>query len=371
MVASLARATAISNRLVGPLNSLETQAQLDCQTRRVRTRFRKILREGAQVRATGLARTDPAALLERYMPVCAVDLFQVTYFLSGYLYDEALGFFVGFLVVHDPGGGPVTEVYPRIFYKDSSLMWRVASHYVHDAHEYWIGKGDVRRYKVGDDEYVCSVEETTNLPFEVQSAFDEASRARPRKRDDDAVELVLRRAPSGRIKPYADFTAPRRKNTVRINGGRPVVRFTREGDPKTIRFTKGYEPDLEAGVAGESEAHSDFFGGRLRKFRVLSTNRKIQYMFFASPTHAWVNPPQALTRDLSTYGVRLVDVEAHDDLFVPGYEYHEEDEDGVVTHSQIPDGYVGNPHPDDPHRSDASAWLEALPVIQEFRKRLL
>lgn len=345
--------------------------EADCRTRHVRRRFRDLLRGGAVLRPAGSAKDAPEILLRRYMPVCAVDLFDATYFLSGYLYDEALGFFVGFLVLRDPGGGPVRHIYPRLFYKDSSLMWRVASHFVHDSDEYWIGKGDTRRYFVGDDEYVCSVEETTNLPFEVQAAFDVASRVRPRKRDDDAVELVLRRAPSGRVKPYADFVAPRRKNTVRINGGRSVARFKKTGDPGSLTFTPGYEPDLEQGVVGQSVTWSDFFGGELRKFRVLSTNRKIQYMFFSSPTHAWVNPPQALTRELSTYGVRLVDVEAHDDLFVPGYEYHEVDEHGVVTHSQIPEGYVGEPHPDDPHRSDAAAWLEALPVIQEFRRRLL
>ena len=300
-----------------------------------------------------------------------MDLFHVTYYLSGYLYDEALGFFVGFLVLQDPAGRPPREIYPRIFYKDSSLMWRVASHYVHDADEYWIGKGDVRHIRVGPHEYVCSVEETTNLPLEVQAAFDEARVARPAKRDDHAVELVLRRAPSGRIKPYADFIAPRRRNTLTINGGRPVARFTRPGDPASLRFTKGYEPDLEGGLVGRSVSGSQFFGGELLKFRVLSTNRKIQYMFFASPTHAWLNPPQALTRELSTYGVRLVDVAAPDDLFVPGYEYHEVDEDGRVTHSQIPPGYAGDPHPEDPHRYDASRWLEALPVIQEFRRRLL
>ncbi|MGI9625654.1 MAG: hypothetical protein ACR2QM_02360, partial [Longimicrobiales bacterium] len=142
-------------------------------------------------------------------------------------------------------------------------------------------------------------------------------------------------------------------------------------DPESLRFTKGFEPNLRSGLVGRTVTHSAFFGGQLEKYRVLSTNRQIQYMFFASPSHVWLNPPQALTEELSTYGVRVVDVRAPDDLFVPGYEYHEASEDGDITHSQIPDGYVGAPHPDDPHRSDASQWLEALPVIQDFRKTLL
>ena len=110
---------------------------------------------------------------------------------------------------------------------------------------------------------------------------------------------------------------------------------------------------------------SSFFGGELRKYRIMSANRTIQYLFMASPTHAWVNPPQTLTTELSTYGVRTLDVLADDVLFVPGYEYHDPGD------SQIPEGFAGDPHPKDPHRSDASAWLEALPVIREFRRRVL
>jgi len=343
----------------------------DCRAAPVRRRFRALLESGAQVRVAGKGKRDPEAFVARYAPRCAVDLFGATYFLGDYLYDEALGFFVGFFVPPaEPGRAP-DAVYPRIFYKDSSLLWRVASHFIHDPEEYWVGKGDVRVEWVGEEEYVCSVEETTNLPFEVQAAFDTASRAGTRRRDDDAIELVLRQAPSGRIEPYADFTRPRLENGGQINRGRPVARFKRKGDPASLSFAAGYEPDLGSGVVARSVSGSDYFGGDVAKFRVLSVNRKIQYMFFASPTHAWLNPPQALTQELSTYGVRLVDVHAHEDAFVPGYEYHEVDADGRTLRSQIPEGYAGDPHPDDPHRSDASRWLDALAVVQEFRKRLL
>ena len=310
----------------------------------------------------------PEVLLERYPPRCAVDLFSTTYFLSRYLYDEALGFMVGYLVQESGDRALPTEIFPRIFYKDSSLMWRVASHYVHDEEEYWIGKGDVREYRVGDHEYIASLEETTNLPLEVQSAFDTASRAEEREWDDDAIDLVLRRAPSGRIRPYEDFLRPRRLRGGAVNGGQSVAWFEVPGNPESLRFAEGYAPDLDGGVVAESRSESSFFGGEMRKVRVVSENREIQYLFFASPTHAWLNPPQALTRELSTFGVRLVDVHADDDLTVPGYEYHEPGEDGP---SQIPSGFAGAPHPEDPHRSDASAWLDALPVIQEFRAKVL
>jgi hypothetical protein len=61
---------------------------------------------------------------------------------------------------------------------------------------------------------------------------------------------------------------------------------------------------------------------------------------------------------------------ADDEIFVPGYEYHARDEDGVVR-SQIPRGYAGRTSSIDPDRADAAPWIEALPVIRDFRRRVL
>jgi len=105
----------------------------------------------------------------------------------------------------------------------------------------------------------------------------------------------------------------------------------------------------------------------------LSTNRQIQYMFVATPKQVWLIPPQALTTEIMSYGVRTVDVNASDDVFVPGYEFHFMD-DAVQPpqlYSQIPLGFAGPTHPHDPARADASPWLERLPVVQEFRRRVL
>jgi len=351
------------------MQDFEPDAVPDVEAVRTRRRFRRLLEDGWQVHPAGRAKRDPDRLLERYPPRFFVELFDTQLFLSRYRYDEALGFFVGY-VVQPPVGGH-RRIYPRIFYKDSSLLWRVGSHFVHDEHEYWVGKGDVERTWVGDHEYVCSVEATTNLPYEIQAAFDTCSRIGRKTRGDDAVELVLRQAPSGRIAPYSDFTGPRRRATGKINRGRSVAHLRRDNDPTSLEFVPGFEPDLRQGVAGIATTESVFFGGTIRKFRVVSTNRKIQYMFFASPTHAWMNPPQAMTRELSSFGVRLVDVQAEEDLFVPGYEYHHVGEGDCEEDSQIPAGFAGDPHPLDPSRADASKWLDALPIIGEFRKQLL
>ena len=122
-----------------------------------------------------------------------------------------------------------------------------------------------------------------------------------------------------------------------------------------------------------SRSRSRLYGGAVRKFRVLSANRTIQYQLLAAPRHAWVNPPQTLTTELSSFGVRTLDVEVPEELCVPGYEYHYVDEhaDPPALHSQIPAGFAGAPSPTDPSRADASRWVEALPVVREFRAKLL
>jgi hypothetical protein len=142
--------------------------------------------------------------------------------------------------------------------------------------------------------------------------------------------------------------------------------------PESLRFARGYEPDFAHGVLEESESSSRLYGGRIRKFRVLSANQRIQYQFCASPRHAWIVPPQALTTELSSFGVRTVDVETADDLCVPAMEYHYMDdwEDPPALYSQIPAGFAGAQSDVDTARADASPWLERLPVIAEFRAAL-
>ena len=93
----------------------------------------------------------------------------------------------------------------------------------------------------------------------------------------------------------------------------------------------------------------------------------------AGPHQAWIVPPQTLSTELTSFAVRTIDVDADEDAFVPGYEYHYMDEscDPPRLHSQIPEGFAGAPSEVDPTRADASPWLEKLPVIARFRRRLL
>jgi len=333
--------------------------------------FRRRLEDGATLQPAGSARHDPDCLLSGgYTPKHRVDLFNTTFYLTNVRQNPDIRFFVGYVTRRGSDA-----IFPRIFYKDLSLVWRSASHYVRSAQENWIGKGDVREYVEDGRKYECSAESTTDLPLEIQTAFENLSRMARRVRYDDvAVGLVLRRGPDDRIEAYEDFRGPRRLARAeprnRINRGRPVARFTRRGDPTSLRFAAGFQPDFRRGVIEVSHSASRLYGGGLRRFRIVSANRKAQYLFMAGPRQAWIIPAQATTTQLSSYGVRTIDVLADEDLFLPGYEYHG-GENGEGADDQIPKGFAGKTSELDPSRADTSPWLDRLPVIREFRRRVL
>lgn len=219
-----------------------------------------------------------------------------------------------------------------------------------------------------------SAEETTNLPFEMQAALDEVSQRGPRRQNDHRIlSLSLRNAPSNRVSPYRDFQAPRERAMKvvanQINGNKSVAWFADENDPLSLRFEEGFEPDFDA-VIDTSTSRSSMYGGAIRKYRIASSNRQIQYLFVAGPHQVWIVNPQAFTVELSSYGLRTVDAIADEDLLIPGYEFFDNDGTGDVD-SQIPPGFAGPMCPIDPDRADASPWNERLPVIRSFRRSIL
>ena len=92
-----------------------------------------------------------------------------------------------------------------------------------------------------------------------------------------------------------------------LNGGRPIARFTRRNDPTSLRFARGYEPDFGRGIVEVSTSYSGLYGGRLRRFRIVSKNRLAQYLFLAGRRQAWVASCQATTTEIMSYGVRTID----------------------------------------------------------------
>lgn len=339
----------------------------DGTPRQIHRALDALLAAGCHIRPAGTARTRPLELLRRYPPGAALRLFDASFYFADLREDENFRFFVSYVRL-----GEARELFPRLFYKDSSLVWRCATHFISAPGVHWIGKGDLKWIDEADGETEYSAEETTNLPYEMQAALDELSRrAKTVPWDARALARILRRAPVGRFEAYADFIGPRRRAMAKpahcIRGGRPVAWFARRNDPTSLRFAHGFAPDF-ARVIEVSRSGSRMYGGEIRKLRILSQNGKIQYQFVAGPHHVWIIPAQTLTTELSSYGVRTVDVVADEDVFVPGYEYHYL-EDGAL-YTQIPKGFAGPASEVDPTRADASPWLERMPVIREFRRRI-
>jgi hypothetical protein len=341
--------------------------------------FHSLLESGARFHAAGRARRNPRQILQAgYSPKHRLDLFGTRIYLSNVRQNPELRFYVAYVI---PPRGPraKADIHARIFYKDLSLVWRAASHMSYDYDgSLWIGKGDVRHYVKDGYDLIESIESTTDLPFEIQDALEGRLKALRRVPPDGRVlELVLRRSPANRIAPYDDFTRPRRQAAAnprnRINGGKSVARFRREGDPTSLEFVRGFEPDFAHGIIEVTHAKSRLYGGHLRRFRILSCNKRIQYVFIAGPQQVWIIPPQATTSQLSSYAVRTIDVIADADLFVSGWDYHylDTDRDPPELYTQIPEGFAGRPCPDDENKADASPWLDRTPIVREFRRRVL
>ncbi len=345
--------------------------------RAVASEFRALLNDGARLQVAGTAQAAPTSLLAQgYGPRYRMTLFGMRFYLAALRQNPDVRFFVAYVMPDTRSRRPA--IHARIFYKDVSLIWRSASHVVRSANENWIGKGDVVEVMRDGRCYLESNEATTDLPLEMQDALEMLAR-RPGviRRDHIALARVLRNGPDNRVVAYRDFTGPReraaRNPRLRINGGRPVAWFAHAGDPASLRFAPGYEPDLRQGLLEETRSESTLYGGVLRRFRILSTNAKLQYLFFAGPHHVWIIPPQATSTDLMSYGVRPINVAFDDDLCVPGYEYHYLDYSVTppVMVSQIPAGYAGPQSTADASRADASPWLDCLPIVRAFRRSVL
>jgi hypothetical protein len=340
--------------------------------------FHRRLANGAKLRPAGTARRNPRDLLRAgYTPKHEIRLFDTNFYLTNVRQNEDIRFFVAYLVKDGPSR-PGRTIHPRILYKDVSLIWRSASHFVRTHSDNWIGKGDLRTEIVDGEEIEVSDESTTDLPLEIQNALESLIR-RPGRvpHDEKALGLVLRRGNEDRIEAYNDFTDPRRQAQANpanlVNDGRSIACFTRRNDPTSLQFVAGFEPDLDRGALERSTSKSSMYGGTVQRIRILSKNRKIQWLFMAGPKHVWIIPPQALTTQLSSYGVRTIDVVADDQLCIPGFEYNLDGEDDGASPliDQIPPGFAGAVSEHDESRSDASPWIDRLPVVREFRRKVL
>lgn len=344
--------------------------------RSVRAEFVRRLEDGLELICDGSLSSEPRKLLEiGHGPKSRLDLFGAEIYLTHPRQNPDLRYFVAY-VVPPARSGARRRAYARLFYKDISLIWRAASHLFLEGEEMWIGKGDTRLDRRGDWEFEESAEWTCDLPFEMQTALEELNRGVPVKPDHRAPLLVLRRATRERIRAFRDFTGPReraRRAGRVVAGDRKIVWFETPGDPSSLRVLPGYEPDWALGPVERYVHGSRLYEGEVQRLRFLSINGEVQHLMFLAPRHAWMVPPQTLDRDLTSYAVRPVQPNFDEEAYVPGYEYHFEDDlagdDDPSLHSQIPPGYVGAASELDDSRADASAWLDEMPLLQDLRRR--
>ena len=198
--------------------------------------------------------------------------------------------------------GAGRDLFPRLFYKDSSLVWRCATHFISAPGVHWIGKGDLKRIDEEDGQTEYSAEETTNLPYEMQGALDELRRrTKEVPWDARALRRILRGA-GGRFEAYADFIGPSRRAAAK-----PATASTRApGGGFESRKT-----GLPAHRAGASRPTSDAWERCRSASRSMAASREaahplaereIQYQFVAGP--ARLDHPASAHHRLSSYGVR-------------------------------------------------------------------
>ena len=313
----------------------------------------------------------PTAALQQYPPRYRLRLFDTTVYLSRVLQNESIRFFVAYVAQdHKP-----EKIFARLFYKDISLIWRCASHYAEFDNGVWIGKGAVTTVVEGGKEYVESLEATTDLPLEMQTALEVFShRLKTIPYDEAAIPIALRRAPTHRIEPYQDFLRPREKAAEKPedlpNRGRRIAWFRRANDPSSLHFVAGFQPDLTAGVLERAPLQSSLYGGEVTRYRILSVNGQVQYSMVASAQHFFIASVQSISSVLSSFALRVVDAVVDETVLLPGYDYHflDEDVDPPQWHSQIPPGFAGARSKADPSRADTSRWLNRVPVLRAFAR---
>ena len=154
-----------------PVATVANVEAADKSPRRVASDFRRLLDDGYELRADGRAAGDPTALLGMgYTPKYETELFATRFFLCNQRDADGLKIMPAYVL---PAGE--RRIHARVFYKDSSLVWRSASHYISTPEVEWIGKGAAKSVLENGKRQWYSAEETTNLPFEMQAALDHLS----------------------------------------------------------------------------------------------------------------------------------------------------------------------------------------------------
>ena len=159
-----------------PVEIVTNVAVLEKTPRQVAREFHRLIGSGHDLRVDGQAKTDPFALLAGgYTPKHEIELFGTRFFLGNQRIADDLRVLPAFVLTPAEKGRRKPAIHARVLYKDSSLVWRTASHYIAEPGRQWIGKGAVKWIDKRGERGWYSAEETTNLPFEMQPALDDVS----------------------------------------------------------------------------------------------------------------------------------------------------------------------------------------------------
>jgi len=309
------------------------------QTAEVESEFNKLL-ERIQIQIDGDISLS-GLKLNGFNPKYKIVLNGITYYLSEpYISSEnERPYFTAFIYRVNPETGK-EEIFARTIYKSNSQnVWRVASHKGPGG---WIGKG------LG--------EETTNAPLEIQSLLEKIYLAKGELKVQKGFYEVL--IEEGYLAPE-DFSQTIVFHGKELNGGISIGNFTDKGNPASFKFLAGYEPDLENGIVETFESKNPIYG-TVKLYRILSTNRQIQFIFNVdSEDRVWVGAVQPMGSRLTRFGVRADRVNVDENLLMPANEYYR----------QIPEQFRGEHKVDSYY--DASAFLNQIPAIIEFRANVL
>ncbi|MCX5701739.1 MAG: methyltransferase domain-containing protein, partial [Candidatus Omnitrophica bacterium] len=309
------------------------------------------------IQVDGRKVTSGADLLQNgFVPQYKISLNGMDYYLSKPYTSQRNGrpYFIGFLHRINPETG-VEEIFARTIYKSNSQnIWRIASS---EGPGGWIGKG-------------LEDEMTTNAPLEIQSSLEKLCL--------DNGKLEIKEGFYDDLEKRADFKSPEEFNHTillhgeELNGGISIGSFAETGNPESYRFQNGFEPDFNNGVIEEFNTYSPIYGD-VESYRMLSNNKQVQFVFNVDrENRVWIGAVQSVTPRFTRFGVRAdrIDIGAMEmeniegvnrpvDILMPASEYD----------TQIPKGYIGNHKAD--RYYDASPFIDKIPVIKEFRQKVL
>ncbi len=307
-----------------------------------------------------------------FQPHYKIVVNGVAYYVSEpYTPSHGRASFVYYFYRKNPKTGE-EEIFTRSVYRSNSQnVLRVASH--RRPERRWIGKG------LG--------QATTTLPLELQSTFEkiyQTALSKGKLEKKEAFYEILRAKDShmpadsfmksmiayerGEEAEQKDEKEPEEQILIgKFNEhDRDQIEFIKgemifpRGIPETFGFTPGFEPDFENGVVETFETDNPVYGGKVTSYRIISKNKEAQYLFNVDMKgRVWIGDVQGTHSEITRFGVRKNTIYIPSDFLTPANEYE----------SEIPEGYKGEWQHSD--YWDASAYIDKLPVVQEFRDKVL